>query len=80
MLCVRVWPNTCCGKQRKSGRQEGGGDSRLVGYDNEYVFRDMMWADNHWLFSGSKEELRCMVNDIIEELLDLDIEPEPVSL
>ena len=32
----------------------------------------MMWADNHWLFSDNREKLTCMVNDIIEELLDLD--------
>ena len=35
-----------------------------------------MWADNYWLFSDDKEKLVCMVNDIIEELLDLDMEPQ----
>ena len=40
----------------------------------------MMWADNNWLFSDSREKLICMVNDIIEELLDLDIEPKPEPL
>ena len=39
-----------------------------------------MWADNYWLFSDNREELICMVNDIIEELLDLDMEPKPESL
>ena len=44
----------------------------------------MMWADNHWLFcdnnNNNNERLVCMVNDIIEELLDLDMEPKPESL
>ena len=40
----------------------------------------MMWADNYWPFSDNREELICMVNDIIEELLDLDMEPKPESL
>ena len=37
--------------------------------------RGMMWANNYWLFCDNKERLVCMVNDIIEELLDLDMEP-----
>ena len=49
-------------------------------HDNDYVLRGMMWADNYRLFSDNKERLICMLNDIIEELLDLDIEPEPESL
>ena len=49
-------------------------------HDNEYVLRCMMWADNYWLFCDNKERLTCMVNDIIEELLDLDMEPKPESL
>ena len=32
----------------------------------------LMCADNFWLCSDSKERSVCMVNDIIEELLDLD--------
>ena len=44
-------------------------------HDNEYVLRGMMWADNCWLFCDNKERLVCMVNDIIEELLELDMEP-----
>ena len=39
-----------------------------------------MWADNYWLFCDGRERLICMVNDIIEELLDLDLEPKPASL
>ena len=39
-----------------------------------------MWADNYWIFSDDKEKLTCMINDIIEELLDLDLEPKPESL
>ena len=37
----------------------------------------MMWAGNYWLLCDSKERLVCMVNDLIEELLDLDTEPKP---
>ena len=44
--------------------------------DNRYVLRSMMWVDNYWLFCDSKDKWVCMVNDIIEELLDLDMEPE----
>ena len=46
----------------------------------------LMWEDNFWLFSDErevfflKEMLVCMVNDIIEELLGLDIESKPESL
>ena len=29
------------------------------------------------IFSDDQEKLVCMVNDIIEELLDLDMEPKP---
>ena len=47
--------------------------------NNEDVVRGMMWADNHWLFCDNREKLMCMVNDIIEELLDLDMEPKPES-
>ena len=39
-----------------------------------------MWADNYWLFCDNKERLVCRVNDIMEELLDLDMEPKPESL
>ena len=40
----------------------------------------MMWADKCWLFCDHKEGLVAMVDDIIEELLDLDMEPKPESL
>ena len=49
-------------------------------HDNEYTLRGMMWADNFWLFIDNREKLICMVNDIIEELLDLDMERNPESL
>ena len=47
---------------------------------DEYLLSGMVWADNYWLFSDDKEKLVCMVNDIIEELLDLDMEPKLASL
>ena len=40
----------------------------------------MMWSDNNWLFCHDRASLVYMVNDIIEELLDLDMEPKPESL
>ena len=40
----------------------------------------MMWADNYWLFCHDRKILVHMVNDIIEELLVLDMEPKPESL
>ena len=49
-------------------------------FDNEYVLRSVMWADNCWLFCRDREFLVHMVNEIIEELLKLDIEPMPESL
>ena len=49
-------------------------------HDSEYTLLGMMWADNFWIFSDNREKLICMVNDIIEELLDLDIEPMLESL
>ena len=48
--------------------------------DNAYVLRGMMWADNYWLFCHDREIFVHMVNDVIEELLDLDMEPKPESL
>ena len=62
----------CCGKLR--GLPFGGQ------HDNEYVLRGMMWADNCWSSSDNREMMICMVNDIIEELLDVDMEPKPESL
>ena len=40
----------------------------------------MVWADNYWLFCHDREVLVHMVNDVIEELMDLDMEPKPESL
>ena len=48
--------------------------------DGECFFSGMMWADNYWIFSDDKEKLTCMINDIIEEFLDLDLEPKAESL
>ena len=42
-------------------------------HDDEYT-------DNFWMFSDNREKLICMVNDIIEEFLDLDMEPKLESL
>ena len=61
-------------KARGWGLSFGGED------DNEYVLRSMMWADNYWLFCHDREVLVHMVNDVIEELMDLDMEPIPESL
>ena len=49
-------------------------------HENEHVLRGMMWADNYWLFRDNNERLICTVNDIIEELLDLDMEPKQESM
>ena len=38
-------------------------------------FGGMTWSDNYWII-----QLSYMVNDIIEELMDLDMEPKPESL
>ena len=62
-------------KPRRWGLSFGSGES-----DNEYVLRSMMWADNYWKFFHNREILVHMVNDIIEELLNLDMEPKPETL
>ena len=67
-------------KAEEKWRAKGWGLSFGRQHDNEHTLRGMMWADNYWLFSHSREELVCMVNDIIEELLDLDMEPKLDSL
>ena len=72
--------STCFGKLKKSGEPEVGELPFGGQHDNEYVLRGMRWADNYWLFSDNREILICMVNDIIEELLDLHMEPKPESL
>ena len=67
-------------KAKEKWRAKGWGISFGGQHDNENTFRGMMWADNYLLFSDSRDELVCMVNDIIEELLDLDMGPKPQSL
>ena len=51
-----------------------------VAGDDKYLFSGMMWAGNFGIFSHDKENPTWMVNDIIKELMDLDMEPEPESL
>ena len=60
----------CAAESRR--KVEGKGLEVTLGgqNDNDHVLRGMMWA----------ERLVCMVNDIFEELLDLDMEPKPESL
>ena len=48
--------------------------------DDEYRFSSMMWADNCSIFSDDKEKLTSTAHDIIDELLDLDMEPKGESL
>ena len=67
-------------KAEEKWRAKGWGLSFERQHDNENTLRGMMWADTYWLFSVSRERLNCMVNDIIEKLLDLDMEPKPESL
>ena len=67
-------------KAEEKWRAKGWGLSFGGQHDNEYTLRGVMWADNYWLFSDSTEKFICMVNDIIEELLDLDMEPKPESV
>ena len=67
-------------KAEEKWRTKGWGLSFGGQQDNEYTLRGMMWADNYWLFSESREKLICMVHDIIEELLDQDMKPKPESL
>ena len=73
-------PNMCSGELRKSGEPKAGRLSFGGQHGNEYTLRSMMWVDNYWMFSDNREKLICMVNDIVEELLDLDVEPKPESL
>ena len=44
--------------------------------DDENLFSGLMWACNGWLFCDDKERLTLMVNDIIEELTTLDMDPK----
>ena len=67
---------------KAEGKWKAKGWGLLFGgqHDTDYVLRGMMWAGNYCFFCDDKERLVCMVNDFIEELLDLDVEPKPESL
>ena len=39
--------------------------------------RGLMWMDSCCIFSDDMDKLTWMVNDLIEELMDLDMEPKP---
>ena len=67
-------------KAEEKWKAEGRGSPFSGQHDNEHVLRGMMWADNDLLFCDNRERLVCMVNDIIEELLDLDMEPKLESV
>ena len=67
-------------KAEEKWRAKGWGLPSGGQHDNGYTLRGMMWADNYWLFSDHSKKLICTVNDIIEGLLDLDVEPKPGSL
>ena len=68
------------GKAEAKWKARGWGLSFGGESDNEYVMRSMMWADNYRLFCHDRATLVNMVNDVLEELLDLDVEPKPESL
>ena len=40
----------------------------------------MMWAENFQIFGDDRANLKSMVNDIIDEVMDVEVEPEPESL
>ena len=48
--------------------------------DDEYPFSGMMWADNYSIYSDDRKMWKYIVNDIIEELMILDMEPKRESL
>ena len=72
--------HTYCGKPKGSGRPRDGEIMFGEKGDDEYRFGGRMWADNCWIFCDDKEKLTWMVNDIVEEMMDLDLEPTPESL
>ena len=61
---------------RERGRPRAG-ESHLVEKEmTKYWFSGVRWAGIHWIFSDGRQRLRCMVNDVITELMDLDMEPK----
>ena len=81
LLCCGVaLPSMCSGELRKSGEPKAGSYPSVGSTSMSAPCGGMMWADNYWMFSDNREKLTCMVNDIIEELLDLDLQPKPESL
>ena len=82
------WRPQCCGvvakyvwwEDEKQWKARGWGLALGEKYDNEFVLRCTRWVDNNWPFGDIKEKLECMVKDITEELLDLDMEPKLESL
>ena len=78
LFAVHRAMNTCCGKPSGNeakgwgiafGREEG----------DEYRFISFTWANNYWMFSDDNDKLTWMVNDIVEDLMGLDMEPEHES-
>ena len=57
LRCVGALPNTCFGKREEKWRVKGWGLSCGGQHDKEYTLRGMMWVDNYWLFSESREKL-----------------------
>ena len=70
--CGDVWPDVLW-KAEQKWKATGWGFPFAGRNENEHVLRCVMWAENYWLFCDNKERLVCMVNDIIEALLDLDM-------
>ena len=46
----------------------------------EHQICSLMWDDNFWIVSHSKENLELMLRDLIEEASRWDLEPKPASL
>ena len=74
--CGDASPNTCFGKRRRGGEPKAEDNPSEGNTTLSTRCAGMMWADNCWPFSDHREKLICMVNDIIEVLLDLDMEPK----
>ena len=67
-------------KAEEKWRAKGWGSPFPGQPDNDCVLRGMMWADNYWVISDNKERVFRVVDGIIEEVLDLDMEPKAESL